>query len=383
MYQGTYPELEVRRGRSSRTLLSLSPRVYALRPTQIPWYLVAGNHDWEGNVTAEVAATATQALWNMPALYYTFSLTLPESSQTVQFVMLDTETLAGGDAGQFDSAPPGILQPPVDETQWSWVTTTLSSSTADWLIVVGHFPVYSVGENGPTPLLVTRLLPLLESAGVALYICGHDHQLAHIGPATGSVVDFIVTGAGAKFNSSEAHAAEVPAETLKFQYGVGCGFASVHVQRQGFTPSSLTVTLWDGSGTVLYSFTKPNPRAKYMPPAPPKPPGPPSPFDTHSNKVAVMVGLVGMVAGLGAICGGVGRGGDGRGGESGGSGGSGPPGIGMAPVARPGQAVRAAAPKPASASLERGEKAALLLQQRTGVSGYGGVASARNVNNRL
>ena len=65
-----------------------------------------------------------------------------------------------------DSAPPDVAQPPINEEQWTWLGTTLNTSTADWIIVVGHFPVLSAGENGPTPVLVDRLLPLLTSSGV-------------------------------------------------------------------------------------------------------------------------------------------------------------------------------------------------------------------------
>ena len=355
---------------------------YAAPSLQVPWYVVAGNHDWEGNVTAEVAATSVYPLWHMPSLYYTFNAPIPFSSQTVQFVMIDTESLTGGDAGQVDSAPPSVAQPSVDEVQWAWVTSTLATSTADWIVVVGHFPVYSAGENGPTPALVTRLLPLMEAAGVALYISGHDHQLEHIGPAASitsasgatapGVVDFVVSGAGAKYNETSDHEAELPADTLKFQYGMGCGFATVHVSREGWAPSVLTVTYWNAAGNVLYSFTKPNPRVRFMPPAPPRPPHPPNPFNTASNRMAVGVGAVGVFGGCLVIFSGLAK--------------------ALSSPAPPATA-RALPPRPGggggggSASvMERGEKAGLLLQQRG--LGYGGVASgsqgsAQRLTNRL
>ena len=61
----------------------------------LPWYVVAGNHDWEGNVTAEVAMSGILEHWMFPSLYYTFTYPIPDSAQTVQFVMVDTETLTG------------------------------------------------------------------------------------------------------------------------------------------------------------------------------------------------------------------------------------------------------------------------------------------------
>ena len=38
-------------------------------------------------------------------------------------------------------------------TQLDWIKTTLAVSTADWLFVVGHYPVYSGGSHGNTPEL--------------------------------------------------------------------------------------------------------------------------------------------------------------------------------------------------------------------------------------
>ena len=63
------------------------------------------------------------------------------------------------------------------ETQWAWLEETLRSSTAHYLIVGGHFPVWSIAEHGPTKCLVERLRPLLEKYNVTSYISGHDHNL--------------------------------------------------------------------------------------------------------------------------------------------------------------------------------------------------------------
>ena len=59
-----------------------------------------------------------------------------------------------------------IETPPVSDDQWSWVLNTLETSEADWIVVVGNDPVWSVGEHGPTWALVDQLLPAMDSAGV-------------------------------------------------------------------------------------------------------------------------------------------------------------------------------------------------------------------------
>ena len=61
--------------------------------------------------------------------------------------------------------------------QLEWIEKTLSESTADYIIVGGHYPVLSIGHHGPTDQLITKLKPLLEKYQVNAYICGHDHNM--------------------------------------------------------------------------------------------------------------------------------------------------------------------------------------------------------------
>ena len=65
----------------------------------------------------------------------------------------------------------------LSESQWDWLEDTLRSSTADYLMVGGHYPVWSIAEHGPTKCLVDRLRPLLQKYNVTAYISGHDHNL--------------------------------------------------------------------------------------------------------------------------------------------------------------------------------------------------------------
>ena len=44
-----------------------------------------------------------------------------------------------------------------------------------WLLVAGHYPIFSTGEHGDTSELKSYLLPLLTKYKVHAYFCGHDH----------------------------------------------------------------------------------------------------------------------------------------------------------------------------------------------------------------
>lgn len=142
----------------------------------------------------------------------------------------------------------------MNEAQWEWINTTLYESTADWIFVVGHHPVWSAGQYGPTWDLVERLLPIMEGAGVALYINGHEHMMEHFRPMPhNSSVDFVVIGNGAYWNDTSPddslHLQDCPYSSLQFQYDSGTGFAMFKVNPAAHgVPTQVSVTYIAGNG---------------------------------------------------------------------------------------------------------------------------------------
>lgn len=114
--------------------------------------VLAGNHDHYGNVTAQIAYSNLRSNWHYPSLYYTWTEQM--SGFSVQFVQLDTVTLAGQsvtkDGEELQGTDPRMA--PADQAaadaQYAWLNQTLAASTADFLFVSGHFPVWSVCEHG-------------------------------------------------------------------------------------------------------------------------------------------------------------------------------------------------------------------------------------------
>ena len=79
--------------------------------------------------------------------------------------------------GYFEPLP---LQPyEKDLTQWAWIEQQMKASTSDYLLVAGHYPVYSACSHGNTATLIAYLKPLLEQYG-AQYAAGHDHCMEHL-----------------------------------------------------------------------------------------------------------------------------------------------------------------------------------------------------------
>jgi len=66
----------------------------------------------------------------------------------------------------------------------------------EYLIVVGHWPVFSFFGNGPTDVLIRNLRPVLHRLRANLYLCGHDHVLQLVRTADPRDPAFVVSGAG-------------------------------------------------------------------------------------------------------------------------------------------------------------------------------------------
>lgn len=56
----------------------------------------------------------------------------------------------------------------------------ITQNNLTWLLVAGHYPIFSRGEHGDMSELIENLLPLLIQYNVSLYICGHDHISEHL-----------------------------------------------------------------------------------------------------------------------------------------------------------------------------------------------------------
>ncbi len=153
----------------------------------IPWYPALGNHDYCGNVSAQVDYESVHGNWDMEAPYYTFVKSI--DSTQIRFIILDTPDLIEKYEVLGDQSPDHIAQ-------YQWFKNVLARSTEKWIIVVGHHPIISAGiSHGNTPELEKLIKPLLQEYDVDFYLSGHDHHFEHSNEAPGET-DYIVTGTG-------------------------------------------------------------------------------------------------------------------------------------------------------------------------------------------
>lgn len=169
-----------------------------------PWFAVLGNHDYLGNIEAQIRHHGIDS-WNMPARYYHRRLVSPDGIVDCDLIALDTFELSPHES-MINSM--GMGMPMIRwlamrhkmraAEQLAWLRQTLSASTARWRIVMGHYPIFSHGGgHGDNPELIRDLLPILKEFRVDFYLCGHDHNIQHI---VQDETQFIVSGAGCRFS---------------------------------------------------------------------------------------------------------------------------------------------------------------------------------------
>lgn len=204
--------------------------VYSAPSLQVPWYVVLGNHDYEGRPDAQLAYALTSSRWIIESRYYVIQKSV--SDVTADFFFLDTTMLGHGRFSRKRFKPEDDA-----EAQLDWLDAMLAASAASWKIVVGHHPIYSGGRHGNTRALVDALLPILKRHDVQVYINGHNHNLEHIERGG---IHFLTSGAGAAPRQAKAvRGTRFVAESL--------GFLSATL-----TAEELRIAFIDDTGAVLH-----------------------------------------------------------------------------------------------------------------------------------
>lgn len=229
--------------------------VYTADSLFVPWYIIAGNHDHHGNVSAQVAYSNYSARWNFPDNFYYREFRISSSSSdTVGIAFVDTVLLCGNTKHDDHSGQPEH-NGDVNKTDKYWETVKgfLKHSKAKYLFTAGHFPIYSVGSHGPTECLIKDLQPMLEKYNVNGYLCGHDHNLQHLKiPAeNGRKLDYFVSGMANFINPSLEHKDKVPEGSLQFHnanYFTKGGFLYAEA-----TAQNMTFKFIAANGQALYT----------------------------------------------------------------------------------------------------------------------------------
>lgn len=209
--------------------------VYSQPSLQVPWYVLLGNHDYRGNVQAQIDYSATSLRWRMPSRSFTV-IEPDRGPPLLQLFMIDTSPFLSTYRGFFSLTKVSGEDP--SRTR-DWLEKELAASKAPWKIVVGHHPVYSSGVHGNSPELVRALVPFLEKYEVTLYLNGHDHSLQDL--VVGGI-HYVTSGGGSSLTRVR------PDPRAAFARSIN-GFFAFTVEEKTLTAQAIGV-----DGMVLHSF---------------------------------------------------------------------------------------------------------------------------------
>ena len=203
----------------------------------------------------------------MPNYNYTVDVMISSGSKKklISIVMIDTIKLCGNTMfsmnpfAKIDSSTPFLAS--LQDQQLAAMHLVdlenklkdINSSGVPYIIVGGHFPVYSVAEHGSTQCLIKNVMPLLHKYRVSAYLSGHDHNLQHISYSNlGSTVEYMVSGANSWNANTIQNVGTVPNASLKFHWPertelIYGGFLLVEAQQD-----KMNVNFVRADGTILY-----------------------------------------------------------------------------------------------------------------------------------
>ncbi|XVF02986.1 hypothetical protein REPUB_Repub04eG0221600 [Reevesia pubescens] len=218
-------------------------KIYTAKSLQKQWYSVLGNHDYRGDVLAQLSPL-TRSIDKRWICLRSFIL----KTEIVEIFFIDTTPFVDN-----------YFIEPDHNYDWRGVEprrtylanllkdleSALKKSTAKWKIVVGHHAIRSVGHHGNTPELIKFVLPILKANNVDLYINGHDHCLEHIASLDDSSIQYLTSGGGSKAWGGDI---KPYSKGIKFMYD-GQGFMSLKM-----TETGAVFAFYDVFGKILHKW---------------------------------------------------------------------------------------------------------------------------------
>lgn len=182
-------------------------QIYTAHSLQNDWYVVLGNHDYKGNVQAEIDYSKISRRWHMPARYYSKKISInDDTTQQVLFVFLDTSPFISQYYTSQDHKENIITQDTTAQKKWAEAVLSDPSPNIKWKVVVGHHPLYTGGKRIVSPdtkQMNGSFRGLFEKYNVDAYICGHEHNLQYIKPA--GKTNYFITGSGSELTPTIKH----------------------------------------------------------------------------------------------------------------------------------------------------------------------------------
>lgn len=215
--------------------------IYSHPELMIDWFPVLGNHEYRGNTQAVMDYSDVSRRWEMPKRYYTKSF--EKKGTTIRVIWIDTTPLIEKYRSENNKYPDAVKQNNAE--QLAWLESTLAAAKEDWIVVVGHHPMYAQTPKDDSERTdMQRLVnPLLKKYNADLYVAGHIHNFQHI-RMPDSKVDYVV-------NSSGSLSRKVSPITGTQFCSPETGFSVCSIDKK-----ELNLHMIDGKGNIIYTVNR-------------------------------------------------------------------------------------------------------------------------------
>jgi len=206
---------------------------------RVPWYVALGNHDYQGNIDAQVAKSEHHSYWTLPHRYY--DITFDSGVVDLHLIVLDTTPLLSRHAPGGCEPLSAVASADTAAVQLAWLRNVLQRSSAQWTILVGHHPVLTGRSfHRAEDELHEMLTPFFDAFSIDLYLCGHEHDLQHL---TRDGNNYLISGGGAEWRPT------TPGSFTTF-CAASLGFTSIVADRY-----ALQIRFFDDETTCLHYDT--------------------------------------------------------------------------------------------------------------------------------
>lgn len=216
--------------------------IYSHPELMLDWFPICGNHEYRGNTQAVIDYSKVSRRWMMSEKYY--SKVFSHKGTTLRVVFIDSTPLIDKYRKNPEVYPDA--QKEDMEKQLTWLDSTLRDAKEDWIIVVGHHPIYAETSKSESERkdMQKRVMPILHKYNnVAIYACGHIHTFQHI-KMQNDPIDYVVNSAGS-----------LSRKTKTIEGTVFCsgepGFSVIAASK-----NKLCLYMIDKKGNVLHTVSK-------------------------------------------------------------------------------------------------------------------------------
>lgn len=224
---------------------------------------ILGNHDYRGNIFeadhyAQIEYTMKSKRWILPSYLYDLDIIL-NSELLIKAVVIDTQKIC--DEGT-DAEMEEYLKKAIEKIE------KFSNTSAYYYIVLGHYPLWSIGELGPNLCMIEKLRDVLHKNKVDGYFTGHEHALEHFTDLhLDHTVEFLVSGTTNFVIDKPINKDKINEDIIKYfwlsgeEQEIGCENCSGAIVLVKADKNLMSLRFIDTNEKELYSF-KINPRPR-------------------------------------------------------------------------------------------------------------------------